>query len=269
MGIDGALAGHVAVISGGGKGIGRAIALHLAAQGVRVLLTGRDEHALAETVGEIAFGGGQARHLAGDVRDYAHVRAAVDRALEVWRRLDVAVANAGTTGTVRMGEGARGGSPAGLATIREILDTNLLGTIHLFDAAAAAMNGPGRLIAISSVLGKFGVPGQSAYCASKAGVHGLVRAVALEVAARGITCNAICPAWVDTDMARQRIGQMAAREGKGYDAMVSSVLGAVPTGRFVEAPEIAETVAFLCSTGASSITGQALSVCGGATAFGS
>jgi len=120
---------------------------------------------------------------------------------------------------------------------------------------------------MSSVLGKFGASGQSAYGASKAGLHGLVRALAVELAPRGITCNAICPGWVATDMARARIDQLAAESGKTSDAMQADAERAVPIGRFIEAEEIAAMVAFLCSPGAAAITGQALSVCGGVTNF--
>jgi NAD(P)-dependent dehydrogenase (short-subunit alcohol dehydrogenase family) len=263
MSIDRALEGHVAVVTGGGKGIGRAIALDLSGRGVRLILTGRDERALGETVGEIAHGGGQARHIVGDVRDEKHVRAAVGRALETWGRLDAAIANAGQTGAFHLGQGAS----AGFARVREIVDTNLLGTLHLFDAAVAAMEGTGRLVAISSVLGKFGVPGQAAYCASKAGVHGLVRAVAVEVGPRGITCNAVCPGWVETEMARVRIGEIAADAAETYEQAARHVRAAIPMGRFVDADEVARLVGFLCGPAAAAITGQAISVCGGATPF--
>jgi NAD(P)-dependent dehydrogenase (short-subunit alcohol dehydrogenase family) len=260
---DRELDGHVAVVTGGGKGIGRAIALELSGRGARVLVTGRDERALGDTVGEIVHGGGHARHVVGDVRDEAHVRAAVGRAVEIWGRLDAAVANAGRTGVVRMGSGASNG----LERLRDIIDTNLLGTVHLFDAAVAAMQGAGRLVAISSVLGKFGVAGQAAYCASKAGVHGLVRAVAVEVGPRGITCNAICPGWVETEMARARLREIAVDAGESDEAAARQAKAAVPLGRFVDPGEVAQLVAFLCGHAAAAITGQALSVCGGATPF--
>ncbi len=255
------LEGQVALVTGGGKGIGRAIALELSGNGARVLVTGRGEKALGEVVGEVVHGGGQGRHVAGDVRDAAHVREAVARAVETWGRLDVVVANAGIAGTVAMGE------PGGIARAKEILETNLLGTYLVFDAALAVMRGPGRLIAISSVLGKFGVPGQAAYCASKAGLHGLVRAVAAEVGPRGVTCNALCPGWVDTEMARSRVAELAAEEKTSYDEARESALGATPLGRFVESAEVARLVVFLCSPAADAITGQALSVCGGTTLF--
>lgn len=263
---DRSLDGRVAVITGGGKGIGRAIALELAARGARVVVTGRDEAALGEAVGEIAHGGGQARHVAGDVRDDTHLRAAVARAVETWGTIDIAVANAGISPSTPLARtGAKGTSS--VATARAIIETNLLGAYGLFDAALSAMGGPGRLIAVSSVLGKFGVAGQSAYCASKAGLHGLVRAIALEVGPRGVTCNAVCPGWVETAMAQARLEEMAHRSGSPVDETREAARQALPLGRFVEPEEVARFVAFLCSKDADAITGQALSICAGSTPF--
>ena len=252
---------QVALVTGGGKGIGRAIALELAGHGARLLVTGRREQELGEIVGEIVHGGGQGRHLAGDVRDPRHVRDAVARAVETWGRLDIVIANAGIAGNVRMGEAG------GVERAREILETNLYGTYLVFDAALAVMRGPGRLIAISSVLGKFGVPGQAAYCASKTGLHGLVRAVAAEVGPRGVTCNALCPGWVDTEMARTRFAELAAETGASYDEARGAASRGTPLGRFIEAEEVARLAVFLCSRDGDAITGQAISVCGGATLF--
>jgi NAD(P)-dependent dehydrogenase (short-subunit alcohol dehydrogenase family) len=255
------LEGQVAIVTGGGKGIGRAIALELAGRGARVLVSGRDERALGEVVGEIAHAGGEARHVAGDVRDPIHVCGLVARASEVWGGLDIAVANAGKSGAGRLGQGA------GEAEPRAVIETNLLGAYYLFDAALAVLRTRGRLVAISSVLGKFGVAGQAAYCASKAGLHGLVRAAAVEAGARQITCNAVCPGWVDTEMARDRLASLAAQAGKSPEVTTREARDALPIGRFVEPEEVGRFVAFLCSPDASAISGQALSICGGATPF--
>jgi NAD(P)-dependent dehydrogenase (short-subunit alcohol dehydrogenase family) len=252
--------GSVALVTGGGKGIGRAIALALAAKGARVVVTGRDEKALGESVGEIAHGGGKARHLAGDVRDPKHLDAAVARAIDVFGSLDVVVANAGQSGRIDLG--------GELSRAEDILRTNLMGAYYTFHAAAPRMKGPGRLIATSSVLAKFGVPGYAAYCASKAGILGLVRAVAHEVAPKKITCNAIVPGWVDTQMSDDGLREIAAAAGSTPEKVKAEAVTRFPLGRFLEPDEIAQFVVFLCSRAADGITGQALSICGGATAFG-
>ena len=225
------LEGKTALVTGGGKGIGRAIALALSARGVRVVVTGRQERALGETVGEIAHGGGKARHLAGDVRDPAHLAAAVERAIDTFGGLDLVIANAGQSQRVELG--------GDLAAAEAVLLTNLMGAYYTFNAAVPRMKGPGRLIAIGNVLAEVGAPGYAAYCASKAGILGLCRAIAHEVAPRKITCNAIVPRFVQED------GAEVSRS---------------PLGRLVEPEEVAALVVFLCSGAADLVTGQALSV---------
>jgi NAD(P)-dependent dehydrogenase (short-subunit alcohol dehydrogenase family) len=261
MSLPCSLEGQVALVTGGARGIGRSIVLELVGCGARVVVTGREERALGEVIGEVAHCGGQGRHLVGDVRDAAHLAAAVSRAIETWGRLDVVVANAG------IAAGAPIGQEGGAAIAREILDTNLLGAYLTFDAAVPAMRSAGRLIAISSVLGKFGASGQGAYCASKAGLIGLVRALAVEVGPRKMTCNAVCPGWVDTDMARTRLEELARDSGTTYEETRAEAERAVPIGRFVEPEEVARVVSFLCSRAGAAITGQAISVCGGTTNF--
>jgi NAD(P)-dependent dehydrogenase (short-subunit alcohol dehydrogenase family) len=238
------LEGKTAWITGGGKGIGRAVAQELAAQGARVLITGRDERALGETIGEITNGGGKARHLVADVRSEAAAQACVD--------------NAGVSGHV--------GIDQDLARAREILEVNVLGTYTTFAVASRVMKGPGRLLAVSSVLGVFGVPGYAAYCASKAGLLGMVRALALELAPKQITCNALVPGWVDTDMADQGLAEIARATGRSVDEVRAAEARDVPIGRFLAPTEVADLAAFVLSSAGAGITGQALHICGGATA---
>ena len=252
------LEGKVALITGGGKGIGRGIALALAARGVRVVVTGRDERALGETVGEIAYGGGKARHLAGDVRDASHVSAAVERAIEVFGGLDIVIASAGQSGPVDLG--------ADLARADAILSTNLLGTYQTFDAAARRMKGPGRLVA-TAACSVIGGGGQAAVRASRAGVVALVREAALELAPRKITCNAVVPGWVDSDASERRLAQLAelaaasAHPGtKTKDEVRAEAVAAFPLGRFLQPEEVAELVVFLCSSASDGITGQAIAI---------
>ena len=221
------LEGKVALVTGGGKGIGRSIALALAAGGARLIITGRDERALGETVGEIAYGGGKARHLAGDVRDPAHLEAAVARAHEVFGSLDIVVAGAGQAGRVAVGHE--------LARAESILSTNLMGAYGTFHAAIPRMASPGRLIALSRAPagaggagGSGGSGGCGAFAASQAGLVALVREAAAEVASRKITCNALLVGGSDT----------------------------------LEPEEVAAVAVFLCSPAADHLTGQALTIGG-------
>ena len=149
---------------------------------------------------------------------------------------------------------------------QEILDTNLSGCFHATRHAVKHMpdGGAGRIINISSVLGKFGVPGYSAYCASKSGVIGLTRALALELAPRKITVNAICPGWVETDMARKGIADGAARQEVSLEEFRQQAEERIPLGRFIEPSEVARLALFLVSESGSGITGQAINLDGGA-----
>jgi NAD(P)-dependent dehydrogenase (short-subunit alcohol dehydrogenase family) len=168
-----ALSGQVALITGGGSGVGRAVSLALGARGVRVVVAGRDERPLGETVGEIAYGGGKARHLVADVREPAQVQAAVARAIEVFGGLDLVVSAAGL---------ASDGEPG------EVLATNLIGAHATFKAALDAMKGGGTLLAAGRALDASLSP---AHAAARAGVVALVHALATELRPKGITCNAI------------------------------------------------------------------------------
>jgi len=248
------LEGRVALVTGGGKGIGRAIARALAARGVRVVVTGRDERALGETVGEIANGGGKARHLAGDVRDVAHLAAAVDKSFDAFGGLDVVVANAGQSAKIDLGD------VGGLDRARAIFETNLLGAYATFDAAIPRMNGPGRLIATSGDLATRGAAGYAAYGASKAGLLGLVRAAADELAPKKITANAIVPGWVSGASSDQRLAALAASTKRTEDDVKRDVEARLALGRFLEPEDVAEVVVFLCTKAADAITGQALAI---------
>ena len=127
------------------------------------------------------------------------------------------------------------------------------------------MTEDGSVVNVSSVLGKFGVPGYTAYCASKHGVIGFTKALALEVASRRITVNAICPGWVETDMAREGMEGIAKATGVSYEEARRQALSEVPIGRIIEPEEVGKLVVYLAGPHASAMTGQAISLCGGTT----
>ncbi|MHC5064762.1 MAG: SDR family NAD(P)-dependent oxidoreductase, partial [Planctomycetota bacterium] len=200
------MSGKVAVVTGGGTGIGRGIALELSRAGAKVTVLGRRESPLQETVDQIAAAGGEACLQVLDVCDAESVAAVFKKIGEDRGRIDLLVNNAGIGGPNACGiDGPDRWDP--------ILRTNLDGIYYCSREALRCMPEAGRIINISSVLGQFGVPGYTAYCTSKHGVIGFTKALALEVAARKITVNAICPGWVETQMARDGMESMA--EGMG------------------------------------------------------
>ena len=229
----------LAVVTGGTRGIGRAIAARLAADGFDVLAAARraPTQALPEGV----------RFAACDVADPVSVAAL----FAPLGRVDALVNNAGTAGA-----NALDGDDA---LWHAIVGSNLHGTYHCCKAALKKLpDGGGRIVNIASILGLPGVADQTAYCAAKHGVIGLTRALALALPPRGITVNAVCPGWVATDMAQQRFREL------GTNA--NEAAAGVPTGRITTPDEVAGAVAFLLGPGSGSITGHALPVDGGVLA---
>jgi 3-hydroxybutyrate dehydrogenase len=249
---------RVSLVTGGGRGIGRAIALALGGMGTTVAIAGRTRSQLEATARELEGAGAHAIPVEMDVTSETSVARAIDSLRGDIPHLDVIVNNAGVGG----GEPVAGSD---IERWRRTIDTNLTGTYLVTRAVLPMMRGGGRIINISSVLGRFGVSGYTAYCASKHAVIGFTRALALELAPQQITVNAICPGWVDTEMAGQGMRQGAAATGQTFEQFRASALGAVPIKRIIQPEEVAGLVAFLASPAAAAITGQTYNICGGQT----
>jgi len=242
------LSGRVAVVTGAGTGIGRAIALELSRLGAAVGLLGRTRARLDAVAGEAK---GETCVVTADVRDRKAVEAAFDDVRNRFGPLHAVVANAGVGGPDDLGEGDR---------FDEIVRTNLDGayfTLRAFERRLAPGDGWRHAIVISSCVARFGVPGIAAYSAAKAGQLGLVRSLAAELAPKRVLVNAICPGWVETQMAADRMTEIGAASGKSYADARRELLAGVPLGRISEPEEIAGLVAFLLSPAAVAFTGQA------------
>ncbi len=240
--------GRVALVTGASRGIGRACAISLAADGHRVgVCFGHDEDGAAETCAAVAAAGGEALAVRADVVDPAAVDAAFGLVEEAFGRVEVVVANAGITRDglfLRMDDEAWGA----------VLRTNLDGAFHAIRRAAPGMLRArfGRIVAVGSVAGLSGSAGQANYAAAKAGLIGLTRAVARELASRNVTANVVAPGPITTAMTD-------ALSDDRRQAMTSLV----PLGRFGTAEEVAAVVAFLCSDAAGYVTGAVVPVDGG------
>ena len=232
------------IVTGGTRGIGRAIGATFAAAGARVVISGRNAETAAEVAAEID---GEVHGLALDVASTESVRGFFAEAMEILGGLDVVVANAGIT---------RDKLVMALKDEDwdEVLNTNLRGAFLCAREAVRPMirNRSGRIIAVTSVIGLTGNPGQGNYAASKAGLIGFVKSLAQEVASRNVTVNAVAPGMIDTDM-------LAALPEKARLAMIERI----PAGRPGTAEEVAGTVLFLASDAASYVTGEVIRVDGG------
>jgi len=249
---------RVALVTGGGRGIGRAIAMALGGPETLVAVAARTPSDIETTVREVKGLGGSAVGIQMDVADEGSVAAGIRSLRDAGTRVDLLVNNAGVGG----GEPVEGSD---VARWRRTIDVNLTGMYLVTREVLPLMRDGGRIVNQSSVLGRFGVPGYTAYCASKHGVIGFTRALALELAPRSITVNALCPGWVDTEMAAEGMRQGADATGRTFEEFRARALGAVPIKRIIQPEEVAALVRFLSSPAAAAITGQAYNICGGQT----
>jgi NAD(P)-dependent dehydrogenase (short-subunit alcohol dehydrogenase family) len=252
----------VAVVTGANRGIGRAITVALAAAGCTVAASARDPSSLAETVAEADKAGGTAVPFGCDVCDEASVAALASRAGELGP-VSVVVANAGIAGpTTPLHE-------MSLADWRETVATDLDGVFLTFRAFVPSMISAraGSLIAISSMTGKRPLTGRTPYAASKMGVIGLVRTLALELGPYGIRANSVCPGAVAGPRIEDVIRKQAAARGISEDEALAVFTGSSPLGRLVEADEVARTCAFLASDASAAITGEDVNVSAGVVMY--
>jgi NAD(P)-dependent dehydrogenase (short-subunit alcohol dehydrogenase family) len=248
------LANRHAVVTGGGSGIGRATAIALAGAGARVTVMGRRPEPLRELATAYE------RITAGpcDVTDPEAVAAAFDDARSRQGGIDILVNNAGAAPTAPFHR-------ISAADWRQVMAVNLDAVMYCSQQVLPAMSaaGRGRIVNMASTAALRGYAYVSAYCAAKHAVLGLTRALALESATRGVTVNAVCPGYTDTDIVREGVRTIMAKTGRSEAEALSEFTRSNPQGRLIDVEEVAACVLWLCADSSSAITGQAISVSGG------
>jgi 3-hydroxybutyrate dehydrogenase len=258
MTTNGSLVGKTALITGGGRGIGAAIAATLAADGAHVMVAARSADQVEAVAGELRGRGLRADATVCDVADPDSVEAMAETAGQHLGIVDILVNNAGIARSAPLHH-------LTLQEWRRIIDINVTGTFLCTKAFAPAMGqrGWGRVINIGSVLSRTGAKYVSAYAASKHAMLGFTRCIAAEMANRGVTVNAICPGYVDTEMVTNAVENIVNKTGISHDKANASILQSTPQQRLIDPDEVAQLALFLCQEAGRGINGQDLGIDGG------
>lgn len=250
---------HHAVITGGGRGIGAAIAEALARCGASVSLIGRNAEVLQATASCITKDHGvKVATASADVADETATRQAIASVRDVLGAPTILVNNAGVAESAPF-------LKSDAAFWRKVLDIDLMGAVYCTQAILPAMLEAkwGRIINIASTAGLTGHAYITTYCAAKHGMIGLTRALAIEIARSGVTVNAVCPSYTDTDMTAQSIANITKKTGRSREEAIASLVAHNPQGRLIQPAEVADTVVWLCGDNAASVTGQSIVIAGG------
>jgi NAD(P)-dependent dehydrogenase (short-subunit alcohol dehydrogenase family) len=259
MNAEAPFARHHAIITGGGSGIGAAIAEGLARLGAAVSLMGRNQEKLRATADHLADEcGARATTAAANVTDAVAVQRAIDSFRDRFGAPTILINNAGiglSSPFVKADE----------SFWRKLLDANLMGAVYCTQAVLPLMlkSNWGRIVNVASTAGLTGYPYITAYCAAKHALVGLTRALAIEIARTGVTVNAVCPSYVDTDMTARTIENIVQKTGRSGEEAVASLIARNPQGRLIQPSEVADAVVWLCGEKAGAVTGQTIVIAGG------